>query len=217
MDKEEKLVVFPSEIHKFAYCPRQYFFSLYIPMKPPLLRRLRMLLGTLYHMIKGWVSARKGYRVEERVEKDLGRIRLRGRPDSYRREDGRLEIIERKSGAGPRKGVWMSDMLQVTAYGLMLHSGEDEVILKVEYRSARRISRLDSDKIALLTRIIDDIVLVKKYGIVPYANKSPKRCAKCPYRALCEELDRALPAEELYEPGRIVAEKRIDTSFIEES
>ena len=77
------------------------------------------------------------------------------------------------------------------------------------------MATLDSEKVALLISIIDDIVLVKKYGIVPYANRSPRRCARCPYRSLCEELDRELdPGDDsLYEPGSQVAQSAIDNSF----
>jgi CRISPR-associated exonuclease Cas4 len=209
----EKIIIYPSEIHHFAYCPRQYFFSLFIPVPQPLSARIRMLLGTIYHMIKGWISKRKGYRVEETLELDLGNVILRGRPDAYKSENGRVEVVERKSGKGPREGAWLSDALQAVAYALIIGRGEGEARLVVEYRTGPRASELDSEKVSLLIKIIDDIILVKKYGIVPYANRSLGRCAKCPYRDICEELDRVLAADDLYEPGSIVSELRVDKSF----
>jgi len=216
MDKSsEPVVVYPSEIHKFAYCPRQYFFTLYLPQPVPLSRRLRMLLGTIYHIVKAWLSKRKGYAAEERVEKRVGAVLIRGRPDAYRVSEGTIEIVERKSGKGPRRGVWISDALQATAYGFVLYRGTERVLLRVEYRSGSRVGVLDSEKIGLLLRVIDEIVLVKRHGIVPYANRSPARCAKCPYRDLCEELDRELSAENLYEPGSWLSGFPVDRSFAE--
>ena len=214
MGEESKpVVVYPSEIHKYAYCPRQYFFSLYMPLPAPLHRRIRMLLGRLYHAILGWISRLRGYTTEEHIERKIGNVILRGRPDAYKRSGDVLEIIERKSGRGPKKGVWLSDMLQASAYGFMLRSGRERVILRVEYRSGSRLSELDSDKIGLLFKIIDEIVMVKKYGIVPHPNRSPKRCAVCPYRDVCEELDRVLASEDLYEPGAEISGRATDLSF----
>lgn len=212
----DPVVIYPSEIHHFAYCPRQYFFSLYLPQPRPLAERLRLLLGRLYHALLRIPARLRGYRSEETLEARLGGIILRGRPDSYRKQDDTVEIVERKSGRGPRRGVWLSDMLQVTAYGVMLRGESERIVLRVEYRGGRsRSSELDSEKVAILASIVDDIVLVKKHGIVPYANRSPRRCARCPYRSLCEELDRQLDPGDgsLYEPGSQVARRAVDVSF----
>jgi len=215
-EKKRQIIIYPSEIHKFAYCPRQYFFAIYMPLPLPLKKRARMLLGRLYHAILGWFSRRRGYVTEELFEKQLGSVILRGRPDAYRRNGDVLEIVERKSGSGPRRGVWISDMLQATAYGVMLRRSNERVLLRVEYRSGSRLSELDSEKIGILIKIIDDIVLVKKYGIVPYANRSPRRCATCPYKDLCEQLDKELYHKDLYEPGEEIAGMNIDLSFTSE-
>ena len=89
------------------------------------------------------------------------------------------------------------------------------MLLTVEYRSGPRTAELTSERLALLVKAIDEIVMVKVYGIVPYANRSPARCSKCPYRSLCEALDRELDPGDgsLYEPGRWVAERKIDLGF----
>ena len=211
-------MIFPSEIHSFAYCPRKYFFQTYLEAKPGLRQRVRMLLGTIYHAIKAFISRRRGYTVETRVERRLGNIVIRGRPDAYRvGENGVVEIVERKSGKGPRKGVWISDMLQVSAYGLVLSGKGERVLLRVEYRSGSRISELDTSKVAFLMDVIRDLVLVKKYGIVPAASRTEAKCSKCPFREVCEELDKVLWSEDLYEPGKNIVETRVDTSFREEA
>ncbi|MCE4628296.1 MAG: CRISPR-associated protein Cas4 [Desulfurococcales archaeon] len=215
---EEEIVVFPSEIHSFAYCPRKYFFQLYLEARPGLQQRVRMFLGTIYHAIKAFFSRRRGYMVESRVERKLGNIVIRGRPDAYRvGEDGVVEIVERKSGRGPRRGVWISDMLQVSAYGLVLSREGERVLLRVEYRSGSRVSELDTSKVAFLLDVIRDLVLVKRHGIVPAASRSEAKCSKCPFREVCEELDKVLWSKDLYEPGRKIVEARVDTSFREEA
>jgi CRISPR/Cas system-associated exonuclease Cas4 (RecB family) len=109
-------------------------------------------------------------------------------------------------------------MLQAAAYGLILRREEETVILRVEYRRGSRRSMLDSEKVSWLLKVIDDIVLVKKYGIVPYAKRSPRRCAKCPFREVCEKLDNLLSPperEELYEPGHYLGDMGVDESFKE--
>ena len=220
MDQESRerrpIIVYPSEIHHFAYCPRQYFFSLYLPQPRPLGVKIRLLLGRIYHALLRIPASLRGYRSEETLETRLGDVILRGRPDSYKKQDDVVEIVERKSGRGPRRGVWLSDMLQVTAYGIILRNKGEKIILKIEYRGGKsRSSTLDSRKVTSLISIIDDIVLVKKYGIVPYANRSPRRCVRCPYRSLCEELDRELDPGDgsLYEPGSQVGRGAVDESF----
>lgn len=216
-EEGELIIVYPSEIHQYVYCPRQYFFRIHYPLPVPLLRRLRMLLGRIYHALKRLRDSARGYIAEDTVEARMGGVLLRGRPDAYRIGEDRVEVVERKSGRGPRRGVWLSDMLQAAAYGYVLYTktGGRRVLLTVEYRSGARTAELTSERLALLAKAIDEIVMVKVYGIVPYANRSPARCSKCPYRSLCEALDRELDPGDgsLYEPGKWVAERKIDWGF----
>jgi len=213
-NKEDKIIVYPSEIHSFAYCPRKYFFNLYMPVERSFRERLRLLAGTIFHALMRVRDRLRGYRSEERITLDLGSVLLVGRPDSYKSDESGVTIIERKSGSGPRSGAWISDALQAAAYGLMLRGDNGEVKLLVEYRGRRRGSVLDEDKLGLLFRIIDDIVLVKKYGIVPYPKRSPARCAKCPFRDVCNELDEKLDCrDEVYEPGSYLEGVNVDNSF----
>ncbi len=209
------MIVFPSEIHSFAYCPRKYFFELYIGRERSLLEKIRLFLGILFHKIKSIPDKMKGYNLEKSVTTIIGGVELRGRPDSFHYDSSneKLVIIERKSGRSPRRGAWISDSLQVTAYGLMLRDLAETIELWVEYRDSRRFSRLDSEKVGLLLKIIDDLILVKYYGIVPAAKRSARRCSRCPFRTICEELDSVLEAEDLYEPGSILTKLNIDLSF----
>lgn len=196
--------VTPSEVHKFVFCPRQYFFELHLPRRRGLREALRLLLGRLFHVAKGLSSRMSGYSVERRVETLIGNVRLVGRADAVKREDGVVEVIERKSGRAPRRGAWASDVLQAAIYALILirEEGASEARIKIEYRDKAHSYVLDEDLAAMASRVLDDLILVKYYGIVPYPRRGPKRCASCPFRDVCEKLDEKLkPPGDIVEPG----------------
>ena len=210
-----RITVYPSELHEYAYCPRYYFFHVHIGRKLTLKARFRMLLGRLFHWSKSIPDRLKGRRVEDTIEVAIGSgIVLRGRPDSYEVGDEGVLVIERKSGRGPRKGVWVSDSSQASAYAFMLARllGVANARIKVEYATKSRSSSLDEDKITRLLKIIDEIILVREYGIVPYPKRSSRKCAKCPFKDICEEIDHE-KIEDLYEPGAWLKEIDIDETF----
>ncbi len=217
MEREKIITVYPSEIHEYVYCPRMLFFTHYIGRRRTLRERIRLLLGRLFHLFKSIPDRMRGYHLEEGLQVELGGgVRLRGRPDSYTVDNGEALVIERKSGRGPRRGAWLSDSSQAAAYGFMI-SRRFQVArtrLRVEYLAGARESLLDEDKIAQILRIVDEIVLVKRWGIVPYANRTKAKCGKCPFKNLCLEVDEMLAVEgDLYEPGEWLAGRHVDESF----
>jgi len=208
------ITVYPSEIHEFVYCPRLYFFELYMGRKRGIHERIRLLLGSLFHVFKSIPDRARGRRVEERIEVHVGGgIRLRGRPDAYHVDKDTITVIERKSSRPPRKGVWLNDSAQAATYGFMLTRRESRsnVRIRIEYPTVSRESVLDSEKISFILKIIDDIVLVKRDGILPAPRPTPKKCAKCPFQPQCKLLEEDKP-EELYEPGAWL-EGFIDESY----
>jgi len=207
-----RLTIYPSEIHEFVYCPRLYFFDLYLGRERSLRERIRLFLGTIFHIIKSVPDRAKGHKVEERIEVEIGDIRLRGRPDAYHVEEDTVTIIERKSSRPPRRGVWLNDSAQAVTYGFMITrlGSPRSVKIRIEYPTTARESELDSEKVSFILRVIDDIVMVKKYGIVPAAKPSKKKCARCPFRAECDLLEKEKP-EDILEPGSWL------DSFVDES
>ena len=218
MRRGKKIVIYPSELHEYAYCPRYYFFNVHVGRRLTLTERIRMLLGRLFHLIKRVPDKFKGRIVEDRIEVEIGEnIILRGRPDSYEVHEGEVVIIERKSGKGPSRGVWVSDSAQASAYAFMLARLFDarSAFIKIEYLTKSRLSVLDEDKVTRLLRLIDEIILVREYGIVPYAKRTPRKCEKCPFKQICEVLDKDTSdlSGELYEPGSWLEGINIDDSF----
>jgi len=197
-----RLTIYPSEIHEFVYCPRLYFFELYLGRERSLRERLRLIIGTLFHLVKSVPDRARGRKVEERIEVEVGGVRLRGRPDAYHVDENNVTIIERKSSKAPRRGVWLNDSAQAVTYGFMITRLESprSVRIRIEYPTTTRESVLDSEKVNFILRVIDDIVLVKRYGIVPAAKPSKRKCARCPFRGECELLEKEKP-EEVFEPG----------------
>lgn len=148
----------------------------------------------------------RGYSVEEPMQARLGSVLLRGRSDGVHLEGRSAVIVERKSGRGPRRGAWDSDVLQAAAYGLiMLRSGlADEARIRIAYRTRSYTYRLDSSTVAAVLRALDDVVAIRYWGVVGHPRRSPRKCARCPFREACEALDRELPPPEggeVYEPG----------------
>ena len=200
----ERVTVYPSEIHEYVYCPRLYFFTLYMGRRRGIRERIRLLLGSLFHLLKSVPDRMRGFQVEERIEVSIGGVRLRGRPDAYNIAGDSVTVIERKSSRPPRRGVWLNDAAQASAYGLMLARREGSgrsVRLRIEYPTVARESELDSEKVALVLRVLDEIVLVKKYGVLPSPRPSPGKCSRCPFRLECQLLEEEKPEGDLYEPG----------------
>lgn len=211
-----KITVYPSEIHEYAYCPRYYFFKAHLGRRLGIRERLRLLLGRLFHAVKGVPDRLHGRVVEERIEVEVGsNIVLRGRPDSYEVRGGEILVIERKSGRGPSRGVWISDSAQASAYAFMLARllGARSASIRIEYLHGGRTARLDEGKVSTLLRLIDEIVLVREHGVVPHAKRSPGKCVKCPFKDVCDQLDEGL-GEAIEEPGVWLEGAHVDESFI---
>ncbi len=149
-------------------------------------------------------------KVEEVNEATLGGVRLRGRPDSYSMEEGMLRVVERKSGRSPKRGAWISDVLQATAYTLILSKGSiKDAVLEIHYRDGVRVVRVNEDLIGSLIEVIDELVMVKRHGIVPAALRSERKCSKCVFRRICYDMDDYDVDGELYEPGSWLASRRV--------
>ncbi|MEM1927265.1 MAG: CRISPR-associated protein Cas4 [Acidilobaceae archaeon] len=202
-DTTALVVVNPSEIRLYAYCPRLLFFREHLGARRSLALELRALIGRLYHIILGFIALLRGFKVELSLEEKLGSVVLRGRPDYYRIEEERAEVVEAKSSRGPPEGVWLSDLLQVTAYGFILaRRGARRVDLVVRYADGARRLELTPELSVMMLKSVDDIVMVKKHGVLPVALRSEAKCEKCLYREECYSIDENLEAEgDLDEPG----------------
>jgi CRISPR-associated exonuclease Cas4 len=196
-----KPIVRASEVRLYTYCPRLYFFETHVRVGKPLRVMVRMLLGRLLHVALGVLARLRGYRVEELLEADLGGVRLRGRPDYFKVRGSTAVVVEFKSGRGPKSGAWLSDVMQVAAYALiLLRLGYPRVLGFVRYRGSIHALRITGEHVAMLLKLIDEIVLVKRYGIVPYPLRSYRKCLACTYKVECFTMDRGLGLD-LEEPG----------------
>ena len=196
------MVVRPSDIHTYAYCPRLFFFESHMVRRRGVLERLRLLLGRVFHRLFYLYDLLRGYKEEVELSATMGSVTIRGRADAVKRGPDRLVVVERKSSSPPARGAWASDVLQAAAYAYALKAGgsEQPIEIDVVYPGATRRLLFTSDLASMLAKAIDELVLVKEHGIVP-APKRGKRCLRCPYREPCELLDQYLYADEVYEPG----------------
>ncbi|MCE4614743.1 MAG: CRISPR-associated protein Cas4 [Desulfurococcales archaeon] len=187
--EKEKIAFTPTEIKTYFYCPRLYFFELYIKEKPSIKRRIRIALGSLYHILKKYISILRGREAEKTISVELGNYVLTGRMDALEIREQEVIIHEYKSGKGPREGAWLSDYMQALTYAFInIRKGSNNVRIELHYRAKTVNFTVDSESVELLLKALSDMYLVKKYGVFPDPNPTPRKCSKCPYRKTCEKL-----------------------------
>jgi CRISPR-associated exonuclease Cas4 len=188
---KDRVYITPTEIKTFFYCPRLLFFELYLGRKITLRRRIRAALGSLYHTIKHLLNTIRGIEAEKNVTLELGKYTIKGRIDALEEDDDKILIHEYKSGSGPRAGAWLSDYMQALTYAfisLRNTSNSKTVIFKLHYRSKTLEFNVDSEPVNLLLKAMSDIYIIKKYGVLPDPNPSPRKCSICPYKDICHSL-----------------------------
>ncbi|MCE4606017.1 MAG: CRISPR-associated protein Cas4 [Desulfurococcales archaeon] len=185
--RKERIAFTPTEIKTFFYCPRLYFFELYLRKKPSVKRRIRMALGSFYHVLERYISILEGREAEKTVSIEFGGYILTGRMDAFEVREQEVVIHEYKSSKGPREGAWLSDYMQALTYAfIIIRKRRGKARIELHYRARTVNFDVDSDSVELLLRALSDMYLIKKYGILPDPNPTPRKCAKCPYRDICE-------------------------------
>jgi CRISPR-associated exonuclease Cas4 len=196
-----KPVVRASEVRLYTYCPRLYFFETHVKARRPLKASLRLILGRLQHLAHEVLARLRGYKVEELLEADMGGVRLRGKPDYYTVRGSTAVVVEFKSGRGPRVGAWLSDVMQVVSYAILLSRLKyTSVVGIVRYRRSTHTFKVTSEHVATLLRLVDEVALVKNHGLVPHPLRSYRKCLACTYKVECFTMDRGLNLD-LEEPG----------------
>ncbi|UXD22119.1 hypothetical protein IPA_01875 [Ignicoccus pacificus DSM 13166] len=165
----------PSELRTLAFCPRLLFFETHLAKEVTLKQKVRMLLGKIWHF---FIEILMKEESEVRVLGRIGEFEVSGRADGV----GEREIIEIKSGRGPRNGAWYGDYLQALTYAMVLK--KEKVVIK--YRDKVFEKEVDDDDGEELLNALNHLKLIKD-GYLPPPKRS-KWCSKCPYRELCEAL-----------------------------
>ncbi|MCX8165434.1 MAG: CRISPR-associated protein Cas4 [Acidilobaceae archaeon] len=181
--------VYPSELRSYHYCPRLLFFELHFGRRRGLLERLNLFLRSLYHLVLQALARARGFRTEEPIELDMGSYVLKGRPDEYLVEDGKVLVVEIKTTRAPREGAWLGDYLQGAAYAMILmhKAGAKEAWVEVRYLDRSVRVQVREEHLQLVKFAAEEVLAVKE-GIVPFANRSERRCARCPFREECLDL-----------------------------
>jgi len=189
------IVILPSKLHQFVFCPRQVWFEHFIPVKKPLAQRIRMFLGRLLHVIHHLF--RVGYEKEKLLEvevPELG-VKLVGKPDAYRADADAVIVEEFKSYRAPRKPnrwglpVWESDLVQALAYAYMLRKTHSRnILVTVRYIDTSASFQYDEKLESILMLYIQEYRRMVETGILPDAERG-KKCEKCIYREICNMLD----------------------------
>lgn len=190
-EASNELIITPSEVRLFTYCPRLVFYETHLPIKRGLMRRLRLLLGKLYHLlIEALLLIKVRGDVEKLIESRIGGFILRGKPDIYRENSDHIEVIEIKSSKSPQRGVWFTDKMQLASYVLLLTTKTGKPVkAKILYRDRSEEVKISPNDIATLFKVFEGIVYIKKYGLFPPSTKNKYKCMKCEYAQLCSIVD----------------------------
>lgn len=192
---DKTIVILPSKLHQFAYCPRQVWFDHFIPIKKPLPQRIRMFIGRLLHMVHHLFKI--GYAKEQLLEVEIPElgVKLVGKPDAYKADADAVFVEEFKSYRAPRKPnrwglpVWESDLVQTLAYAYMLRKiHSKDVLITVRYIDTSATFQYDEKLESVLMLYIDQYRRMAETGILPDAERG-RKCEKCIYREICDKLD----------------------------
>jgi len=195
------MIVRPSDLKRFIYCPRLPIWDILSPHRPPFVRRLKMFKGNVYHVFKELFS--RGIK-EELMETVIDGTKLIGKPDLYRVFDDKVLVKEVKSYKPPKeeydfKGVMLraypSDLIQLLCYGrLLLDKFNLPVIMVLSYRGFDLPLKYDGVFDELLRSAIDDYVFTIQNLIVKDVQFDEvwitRKCSNCQYLQLCIELEK---------------------------
>jgi len=192
----EEVVILPSKLHQFAFCPRQIWLDYWLQAKKPLRQRLRMFLGKVAH----WIHHifRVGYTKEQLLEVEIPElgVKLVGKPDAYRVDADTVVVEEfksyRKPGAPNRWGlpVWESDLVQALAYAYMLsriHS--KRILITVRYIDSSVTFEYSKELELVLMQYIEQYKRMVELGTILPEARRDRRCNKCVYKEICDRVD----------------------------
>ncbi len=178
---DKKIIILPSELHKFVFCQKQFYFDRKLKKKPPLKRRVLIFIGKIKH----YLYIKRGYKKEHLLKAEIPQLNamLIGRPDAYRIEEDMILLEELKNRNGPRNGAWDSDAIQALAYAYLLKENYGKNVKIVIVYKNRKVEVPYNE--TLLMRHLNDYVAVVSGVKHPTAEKSGK-CRWCQYQAECE-------------------------------
>ena len=193
---DNQIVVLPSTLHQFAFCPRQVFFDYYFKAPKPLSQKIRMWIGKLLHFFHHLL--RRGYVREELLKvgvDEVDGIVLVGKPDCYKVDRDTVILEEFKSSRMPKKpgrfGVlaWESDVVQTLAYAYMLQKAYGmKVFIVIRYIDGATAFDFNEFLCQELLHIIGEYKAMVEHRILPETPRS-RKCSKCQYKELCDILD----------------------------
>jgi len=190
-----RLIITPSKLHQFTYCPRIPWFDYYLQYKRTLRQRVRMFIGKVLHWIHH--TFKYGYEKEKLLSVDIPEldVTLLGKPDSYRIDGDVIFVEEFKSTKSPKYlnclglQVWECDMVQSLAYAYILKRlyGKD-VIITVRYVNTSVTFNYNEKLEEILMWYIERYKKMVEFQYLPDTPRN-KRCITCVYREMCDVVD----------------------------
>lgn len=120
--------------------------------------------------------------------------RLTGRPDYLVRDQDQVIPVEVKSGTPPPGGPYLSHLLQLAAYCLLV---EEEYNVRPPYGMILYTGNRDQEQVyeipytrALRDRLLDTLEQMRldlEDGAAPRSHEDPPRCQACAYHGACDQ------------------------------
>jgi len=183
--------LYVTDVSSYAYCKARPFLNRWLEAKPPLLRRIRILLGKIWHFLMQFGA--EGVCEDPVIltfEYPEAKVIVHGRVDNYySNDDGSVTVVEYKSGRMRRnKTAWPSDMVQVGGYALALESRGLKVSdCLIHYRNG--VVQVDPNVcMELFRKHLDEMVRYILCNALPDVKPSGGKCRRCQYREVCLRL-----------------------------
>lgn len=176
-------------LHSLVYCERLYYLE---EVEEIRLADAAVYAGRRLH--DAWSEGEEW----ESWQLSSSSLNLTGKLDAVKRADGQRLVYERKKGRPDCRGehprAWPSDVMQVTAYSMLLeqHLGVELNEARIRYHATKQTVRVGIDEVArsAVRNATARAVELRAFKRRPPVTENAKLCAKCSLAPVC------LPEEE---------------------
>lgn len=193
-------------LHALAYCERLFYLE---EVEEIRLADASVYAGrSLHHEL---IQAEEEFAEWATFELCSEKLGLTGKVDSFRRRDGRLIPYEHKKGKPRREGkkvtAWPSDILQVSAYGMLIEEETGQQINegRIRYHAENITIRvpLDDDARQAVINAVARARQLRNSTVRPPVTANDRLCIRCSLAPICLPEEDRLAGNSDWKPIRL--------------